>query len=107
MAELSKRLSTWGGLLQAAETTKPPPLYKFEDDDDRDHNVVPIPISLDKKREILTAMLNQQVEIQGDQARLAQELENLEREINRHQVEFSREMLKLGIRAPMAGEQTD
>ena len=102
MTELSRRLSTWGGLLQAAET-KPPPLYRFEDDD-INNNVIPIPVSLDKRRDTLAAMLNQRVEIQGDQARLAQELENLEREINRHQVEFSREMLKLGIRAPMAGE---
>jgi uncharacterized coiled-coil protein SlyX len=106
MTELAKRLTTWGGLLQAAETTKPPPIYRFEDDDDINHNVVPIPISLDQRRDVLVSMLNQVVEIQGDQARLAEELANLTKEIRRHHEAMADELLKINMKCEIPGEPT-
>ena len=91
-----------GGLLRAAD--EPPPPYKFEDDEPQNWNVVTIPVSLDQRRDTLVSMLNQVVEIEGDQARLAEELANLKKEIRRHHEAMADELLKISMKASYPGE---
>ena len=100
---LIQQLNTLRRAMTAAETTQP--VYVFEDEDDADPSVVPIPTSLDQRRETLRSMINHQVTIQAEKARLQIEDESISREIRRHRIALSREMLDLGIPAPMANEE--
>lgn len=100
---LIQQLNTLRRAMTAAETTQP--AYVFEDD--ADPSVVPIPTSLDQRRETLRSMINHQVTIQAEKARLQIEDESISREIRRHRIALSREMLDLGIPAPMANEELE
>jgi hypothetical protein len=63
---------------------------------------VPIPASLDDKRDVLRGLINRRVNLQAEIARLAGELDSVDEQIEKHQIEFSREMLLLQIPAPLA-----
>ena len=99
---LIEKLSTLRQAMTRAEHTEPP--YEFEPVEDYDARIVPIPISLDSRRDTLRQMINHRVTIEAEQASLAAEHENISIQIERHQIEFSKEMLALGIKAPMANE---
>ena len=101
---LIQQLNTLRRAMTAAEVTEP--VYVFEDDGG-DPSVVPIPTSLDQRRETLRSMINHQVTIQAEKARLQIEDESISREIRRHRIALSREMLDLGIPAPMANEELE
>lgn len=102
------RKSGFRSLLSRAEKTDPDnPQYVFEDNDGARHDprVVDIPVSLDKRKEVLVALLNHRVTIEAELAKLYSELENVKEQIQTHQIAFSNEMLSMGIKAPMASKE--
>jgi len=98
---LIEKLSNLRQAMGRAEQTAPP-AWEFEPVEDYDARIVPIPISLDSRRDTLRQMINHRVTIEAEQASLAAELDSISQQIERHQVEFSKEMQSLGIKAPMA-----
>ncbi len=107
---LTKKLTTMGGLLAAAdyEPTNEND-YVFEDvsNERRDPTIIEIPKSLDDMQHTIRQMMNHQVDIQAERERITIEEESIERELKRHRIALSREMLHLGIPAPMANEELD
>ena len=106
--------------MSAAERTRTNPPYKFEDDDNRDDEpkVIQIPTNLDQKQAIIRQMMNHQVTVQAERSRfedmvakerdrLEKEESHIDRELRRHRIAMSREMLLLGISAPMANEEIE
>lgn len=101
---LANKVTTLGGMLSRADKTGPS--YQFHDVNNRkdDPRVVSIPISLDQKKATLRQLINHKVTIEADMAGMASELISIDREITKHQIEFSKEMIDLNIPAPMAND---
>ena len=100
---LIQKINTLRRAMTAAETTQPG--YVFEDD--ADPSVIPIPVSLDQCAETIRKMVSHKVSIESEKHRIEIELENITREIRRHQISLSRVCVDLGIPAPMAGEDLE
>ena len=101
---LIQQLNTLRRAMTAADTTQP--VYVFEDDD-IDHSVIPIPISLDQCADTIRKMVSHKVAIESEKHRIEIELESITREIKRHQISLSRVCVDLGIPVAMANEELE
>ena len=82
--------------------------YNFEVDGGRiDPRDVGIPDSLDMCAKVINQLQNYLVDVQAERAKLDIEVESAEEQLRKIRIHMSRQMLQLGIRAPMAAEAID
>ena len=101
---LIQQLNTLRRAMQSADVTEP--VYVFEDDE-VDHSVIPIPVSLDQCAETIRKMESHQVAIESEKHRIEIELENITRELKRHRISMARVCVGLGVPSSLANEELD